>query len=81
MATCSAGARANDLTPLGVGDLSGNVAEWVFDEAAGHEGAPWMVLRGGSFSDEARWLQSTARRAAPAVTAHVTLGVRCAKDL
>ena len=80
IATCPAGSRTGDLTPEGIVDLGGNVAEWVADQGKGAAGGPWRVLRGGSFIDEAERLKSTTSRSLPAVTAHVTIGFRCAVD-
>jgi serine/threonine-protein kinase len=80
IATCTSGSRQGDVTPEGIVDLAGNVAEWVSDEGKGGSGGPWRVLRGGSFNDEAERLKTTSSRSLPAVTAHVTIGFRCAID-
>ncbi|MBW2455641.1 MAG: SUMF1/EgtB/PvdO family nonheme iron enzyme [Deltaproteobacteria bacterium] len=83
VASCPGGARSGDITPEGVVDLAGNLAEWVADPAPDKAtgGQPWHLLRGGSFTDEASRLVVATKRAIPAVTAHVTVGFRCALDL
>jgi len=83
VASCPSGGRAGDRTPDGIVDLGGNLAEWVSDEAAGAPPATpaWRVLRGGSFTDEATFMEATTSRAVPPVTAHVTIGFRCALDV
>ncbi len=83
VASCPGGARTSDVTPEGVIDLAGNLAEWVADSAPDQStgGQPWHLLRGGSFTDEAPKLVVATKRAIPDVTAHVTIGFRCAADL
>jgi serine/threonine-protein kinase len=83
VATCPVGSR-RDKTPVDeIVDLSANVTEWVADEAAAQGAAdgPWRMSRGGSFIDEADRIMTTTARALPAVTAHVTIGFRCARDV
>jgi hypothetical protein len=80
VASCASGARKRDVTPEGLVDLAGNVAEWVGDDAKGAGGGPWRLVRGGSFTDESDQLRTTTSRSLPAVTAHVTIGLRCAID-
>jgi serine/threonine protein kinase/formylglycine-generating enzyme required for sulfatase activity len=82
VASCASGSHRRDVTPSGILDLAGNVAEWVADEAAetsGH-GPRFRLLRGGSFIDEAGALDLERTRSAPPVTAYVAIGFRCALD-
>jgi serine/threonine-protein kinase len=88
--TCPAGAHPADRTPEGVYDLAGNVAEWVSDgyvfpapggaDPQGDPAAPLKVVRGGSFAGDADQLVATYREAVAPVTAHASLGFRCAMD-
>jgi serine/threonine-protein kinase len=80
--SCPVGRHARDRSPFDVLDLAGNVAEWVSDHApdATPGALPLAVLRGGSFADEAPALGTHGRKEVPAVTAHVTIGFRCAAD-
>ena len=82
VASCAIGARAGDRTQEGIVDLAGNVAEWVQDTTPPRAGGgpPWRVLRGGSFVDNIDKVASATTRALPPVTAHASIGFRCAKD-
>jgi serine/threonine-protein kinase len=82
VATCTIGSRARDFTHDRMADFAGNVAEWVSDEGSRptSDGPAWRLLRGGSFLDEAAGLVTTTERAAPPVTAYVSIGFRCAQD-
>jgi serine/threonine protein kinase len=81
VASCATGARSGDRTRQGVMDLGGNVSEWVSDKAASKDRTPWYMLLGGSFIDDAKTMQVSETRSVPAVTAHVTIGFRCALDV
>ncbi|MBM4360451.1 MAG: SUMF1/EgtB/PvdO family nonheme iron enzyme [Deltaproteobacteria bacterium] len=80
--SCSVGSHRKDVTSDGLLDLTGNVAEWVSDEAGedGGGGPRFRLLRGGSFIDEAAVLELGKVRSAPPVTAYVAIGFRCAAD-
>jgi formylglycine-generating enzyme required for sulfatase activity/serine/threonine protein kinase len=90
VATCAAGAHPNDRTAEGVFDLAGNVSEWVSDgytdrpaggvDPKGDDAAPLRVVRGGSFLDQVEMLTATWRTGRAPVTAHVSIGFRCAMD-
>ena len=62
--------------------MGGNVAEWVSDRGKRPtpRAEPLAVLRGGSFVDEAPRVVVTTRLDVPRVTAHVSIGFRCAKS-
>ena len=86
------GESARDVTPLGIRELFGSVAEWVLDDAADFASKPWAavpivdaqavspgakrILRGGS------WMSDASRpifRFTPAAEdGYVPVGVRCA---
>jgi serine/threonine-protein kinase len=90
VATCPAGAHPADRTPEGVYDLGGNLSEGVVDgftqpppggiDPIGNPAAPVRVIRGGSFYEGPEKLIATFRDAAASVTAHATIGFRCAMD-
>lgn len=90
VATCPAGAHPQDRTPEDVHDLAGNVSEWVADgfvvplpggvDPVGSPSASLRVTRGGGFLDPETSLRGSWRNAAAPVTAHVTIGFRCAMD-
>jgi len=84
LTSCPVGAHTRDRSATGLLDMSGNVAEWVRDEgkppAAPHDPAPRLVM-GGSFGDDLAQITISTRRALPPVSAHVTIGFRCARNL
>lgn len=74
----SVGASPQDVTPEGVHDLGGNVAEWVEDR----QGDPEMKkLRGGSFHSRVCYLLSSGCQWTNASDVkHKDLGFRCARS-
>ncbi|MDJ0808325.1 MAG: SUMF1/EgtB/PvdO family nonheme iron enzyme [Gammaproteobacteria bacterium] len=74
--------------------MAGNVREWVLDswregyEAAPGDGSPYLnqkssegVVRGGSYADGKKALQSSARQPLPAETKDVFTGFRLVRDI
>lgn len=81
IASCQVGQHLRDRTSGGVFDMAANLSEWVSDTTAKRTGGPaWHRVLGGNFLDEPPALHVTAERQAPPVTAHVTVGFRCAKS-
>ena len=75
----------------GLVDVSGNVAEWVWDwygpygtrsvDPVGPEQGHARVLRGGSWQDSVVDVQTTRRNSAPPQHRHETIGFRVARTL
>jgi iron(II)-dependent oxidoreductase len=63
---------------LGVSDMAGNVAEWTATVV--QEEQPKVLVKGGSFIDDADALRASTAIAVPPRTAAPWLGVRCAVD-
>ena len=96
VAGCSVGDLiAVGTKPLGAArwnhlDLSGNVAEWVFDAAGslpdpctdcvGTGSTTGRVVRGGSFIDDASSITTSARAGHPADYRSASIGARCARN-
>jgi serine/threonine-protein kinase len=84
VATCPVGSHPGDVTPEGVFDLGGGVAEWVAGDAPGAQagsGEPvWRFAMGGSFHDGLAAMAPATKRPLPPVTAFVSIGFRCAQD-
>lgn len=75
-APTKSGAKEQCVTPEGVYDLSGNVAEWTSSPL--REGAPQRVLRGGSFKQSDEKLGCTARDySLPGLGGAAHIGFRC----
>ncbi len=64
---------------LGVSDMAGNVAEWTATVV--QEEQPKMLVKGGSFIDDADALRTTTAVAVALRTATPWLGVRCVVDV
>ena len=64
------------VSPYGVHDMAGNVAEWVDDWFSADQSA--KVIRGGSANAVKKWAQTFSRNQAPPTFQLDTLGFRCA---
>lgn len=74
-----AGTSAQDVTPQGVRDLGGNVAEWVADE---HGNGKTATIRGGSWhSDDACHLLGSGCKRIDAESLSIDVGFRCASSV
>jgi len=87
------GTAPKDVTPEGVRDLGGNVAEWTADAGGDRprcagpcvdprtEGPPTAtrVIRGGTWSGWLGWLRGAGRSALEPETTQTNIGFRCAR--
>jgi serine/threonine-protein kinase len=84
LTSCAVGRHPRDRAASGLLDMSGNVAEWVSDPSGKAQDpqtpAPRLIM-GGSFADGVAHVSLATRRALPPVSAHVTIGMRCARNL
>ena len=71
------GSFREGVSPYGVMDMAGSVAEWCADKANGDE---TKVIRGGGWNAIRLQLRCTHRETQPPTYRHYTLGFRCAKD-
>lgn len=79
--TAASGSYPDGLSPLGLLDVAGNVAEWtrtpINGEAPGGN-AMGHVTRGGGFMSSIASVRVAARSALPPSTQHPAVGFRCA---
>lgn len=74
------GTSAQDVTPQGVRDLGGNVAEWVTDDERGDDKT--AMIRGGSWhSDKACRLLGSDCKRIDAESLSIDVGFRCASSV
>lgn len=91
-APATPGSRPSGEGRFGHADLSGNVAEWVFDnyaspylsdscvDCANHTAAPFRSLRGGGYLEAASTVLSSYRSALDPAALRAFVGFRCARD-
>jgi formylglycine-generating enzyme required for sulfatase activity len=79
--TAEVGSRPAGASPYGVLDLAGNVAEWTGDLALIDRGVGIPSVRGGSFREDARLLQSHWHDLANREVGRLDVGIRCACSL
>lgn len=76
-----AGNRPLDVSPYGVYDLAGNLAEWTNDTQVRADGTVGAVAKGGSFNTQFHESLAYARTVGLAPTQRVEhIGFRCAAD-
>ncbi|HZU95472.1 MAG TPA: SUMF1/EgtB/PvdO family nonheme iron enzyme, partial [Planctomycetota bacterium] len=76
-----AGSSRTDISPFGVHDMAGNVAEWCVDVFPSQDGKKHHVIRGGAFSKTVPDARCYAREEAEETKAWDDVGFRCALDL
>jgi formylglycine-generating enzyme required for sulfatase activity len=89
--TAPVGSYPSDASPYGALDMAGNVAEWVADwylddiyaempdrNPRNEVGSAVKVVRGGSWSDDARAARAAARGSAVVGATSTAVGFRCA---
>jgi len=92
--TAPVGSFPQGTSPFGVLDMAGNVWEWVADwhdpdyyaespllDPPGPQSGTYRVLRGGSWSVPAQWVQATVRLRAYPTRSSDQVGFRCARSL
>jgi formylglycine-generating enzyme len=91
-APATPGSRPPGEGRFGHADLSGNVAEWVFDnhaspylsdtcvDCANHTAAPFRSLRGGGYLEAAGTVLSSYRSALDPAAFRAFVGFRCARE-
>ena len=75
--TMPVGSYPAGFSANGVGDLAGNVWEWV--DAWSDNSQSTRVIRGGAWNAIRLWADSSARNAAPPNSSQSNLGFRCAR--
>jgi formylglycine-generating enzyme required for sulfatase activity len=87
------GSRPAGNGPFGLADMSGNIAEWVFDwfapdyyqkspveNSTGPDSGIFKVFRGGSIDSPVIWASRSARNFNTANVMLADVGFRCARD-
>jgi formylglycine-generating enzyme required for sulfatase activity len=83
------GSHPSDASPFGALDMAGSVWEWTASNYTIYPGGPdvnpdmleMKVIRGGSFTSNARAQRSTNRAVQPPYTRDPRVGFRCAKSV
>ena len=75
------GSYADDVSPFGVFDMTGNVKEWVFDFWSDKKGEEKVVLRGGDWYSSAIKARTFSRDNQMFYERNKYVGFRCAKSV